>query len=31
VTYTMGDQAYTPNDDLRRQLYSSVVMIRNQI
>ncbi len=28
-TYTMGDQSVTPNDGFRRQLYSSVVMIRN--
>ncbi len=28
-TYTMGDQEITPNDNFRRQLYSSVVMIRN--
>ena len=28
-TYTLGDQAYTPNDNFRRQLYSSVVMLRN--
>jgi type IV pilus assembly protein PilW len=31
ATYTMGDINYTPNDSFRRQLYSSVVMIRNQI
>ena len=29
ATYTMGDISYTPNDGFRRQLYSSVVMIRN--
>jgi type IV pilus assembly protein PilW len=29
TTYTMGDVVYTPNDNFRRQLYSSVVMIRN--
>ena len=29
ATYTMGDINYTPNDSHRRQLYSSVVMIRN--
>jgi len=28
-TYTFGDQIYTPADSFRRQLYSSVVMIRN--
>jgi Tfp pilus assembly protein PilW len=28
-TYKYGDQEYTPNDNFRRQLYSSVVMIRN--
>lgn len=28
-TYTMGDQVITPNDNFRRQLYSSVVMVRN--
>ena len=28
-TYNMGDQSITPNDSFRRQLYSSVVMIRN--
>jgi type IV pilus assembly protein PilW len=28
-TYTLGDQVYTPDDNFRRQLYSSVVMIRN--
>jgi type IV pilus assembly protein PilW len=28
-TYTLGDQVYTPNDSFRRQLYSSVVMLRN--
>ncbi len=28
-TYTYGDQVYTPNDSFRRQLYSSVAMIRN--
>jgi len=28
-TYNLGDQVYVPNDDFRRQLYSSVVMIRN--
>jgi prepilin-type N-terminal cleavage/methylation domain-containing protein len=28
-TYNLGDQVYTPNDSFRRQLYSSVVMIRN--
>ena len=31
ATYAMGDINYTPNDSFRRQLYSSVVMIRNQI
>jgi type IV pilus assembly protein PilW len=29
ATYTMGDQVVTPADNFRRQLYSSVVMIRN--
>lgn len=29
VTYTMGDQIFTPADNFRRQLYSSVVFIRN--
>ena len=29
ATYTMGDQVFTPNDNFRRQLYSSVVMLRN--
>ena len=29
ATYTMGDVTYTPADDFRRQLYSSVVLIRN--
>ena len=28
-TYNMGDVAYTPGNSFRRQLYSSVVMIRN--
>ena len=28
-TYNMGDAAYTPGNSFRRQLYSSVVMIRN--
>ena len=28
-TYTLGDQVYTPADNFRRQLYSSVVMLRN--
>ena len=28
-TYTYADQVYTPNDAYRRQLYSSVVMLRN--
>ncbi len=28
-TYTLGDQIFTPNDNYRRQLYSSVVMFRN--
>ena len=28
-TYTYGDQVLTPNDSFRRQLYSSVAMIRN--
>ena len=28
-TYTLGDQVYTPNDSFRRQMYSSVVMLRN--
>jgi len=30
-TYTMGDVNYVVNDSFRRQLYSSVVMIRNEI
>ncbi len=30
-TYNLGDQVYTPGDSFRRQLYSSVVMLRNQI
>jgi type IV pilus assembly protein PilW len=29
ATYTMGDVDYVVNDSFRRQLYSSVVMIRN--
>jgi type IV pilus assembly protein PilW len=29
ATYNLGDQAYTRNDNFRRQLYSSVVMLRN--
>ncbi|MGB5442299.1 MAG: PilW family protein [Gammaproteobacteria bacterium] len=28
-TYTMGDQTYTPNDNFRRQLYTTTVMLRN--
>jgi hypothetical protein len=28
-TYTMGNQVYVPNDAFRRQLYTSVVMLRN--
>jgi type IV pilus assembly protein PilW len=28
-TYTLGDQNYVTNDSFRRQLYSSVVMLRN--
>lgn len=28
-TYTLGDIVYIPNDSFRRQLYSSVVMLRN--
>jgi type IV pilus assembly protein PilW len=28
-SYTMGDIVYTPADGFRRQLYSSVVMLRN--
>jgi type IV pilus assembly protein PilW len=28
-TYTLGDQVYTPGDSFRRQLYSSVIMLRN--
>ena len=32
TTYTMGDfPDYAPNDNYRRQLYSSVIMIRNEI
>ena len=29
ATYTMGDVTYTVDDSFRRQLYSSVVMLRN--
>ena len=29
-TYTLGDQIYVPADSFRRQLYSSVVMLRNR-
>ncbi len=29
TTYIMGDKSYKPDDGFRRQLYSSVVMIRN--
>ena len=29
ATYTLGDQVIVPNDNFRRQLYSSVVMLRN--
>jgi type IV pilus assembly protein PilW len=28
-TYTLGGQTYTPDDGFRRQLYSSVIMLRN--
>jgi hypothetical protein len=28
-TYVLGNEEYTPNDNFRRQLYSSVVMLRN--
>lgn len=28
-TYTMGDQAYTVNDSFRRQLFTTVVQLRN--
>ena len=28
-TYSLGNQNYTPGDNFRRQLYSSVVMLRN--
>ena len=28
-SYSMGDLVYTPNDNYRRQLYSSVVTLRN--
>jgi len=28
-TYTLGGQTYTPGDGFRRQLYSSVIMLRN--
>jgi type IV pilus assembly protein PilW len=31
ATYTMGDDSYVVADSFRRQLYSSVVMIRNEI
>ncbi len=30
-TYNLGDQVYIPNDSFRRHLYSSVVMLTNQI
>jgi len=30
-TYVMGDQNYTPNDNFKRQLYSSTVSLRNGI
>lgn len=30
-TYTLGNQVYTPGDNYRRQLYSSVVMLRNSL
>ncbi len=29
ATYTLGNQVFTPNDNYRRQMYSSVVMLRN--
>jgi type IV pilus assembly protein PilW len=29
TTYTMGDQAFTPNDGFRRQLFTTVVQLRN--
>jgi Tfp pilus assembly protein PilW len=29
ATYTLGDQVVVPNDNFRRQLYSTVVMLRN--
>jgi type IV pilus assembly protein PilW len=29
TTYAMGDQPYTPNDGFRRQLFTSVVQLRN--
>jgi type IV pilus assembly protein PilW len=28
-TYTMGDTVYTPNDSFRRQLYQSIIKLRN--
>jgi type IV pilus assembly protein PilW len=28
-TYTMGDRVYQPNDDYRRQLYTSTIRLRN--
>ena len=31
TSYSMGDVTYTPTDNHRRQIYSSVIMIRNQI
>jgi type IV pilus assembly protein PilW len=31
ATYTMGDDDYVVDDSFRRQLYSSVIMIRNEI
>lgn len=30
ATYNMGDVAYTPNDNFRRQLYQSTVRLRNR-
>jgi type IV pilus assembly protein PilW len=29
TTYAMGDQAFTPNDNFRRQLFTTVVQLRN--
>ena len=29
TTYAMGDQPFTPNDGFRRQLFTTVVQLRN--